>query len=155
MFIDTLVAVYRSYQYSLNRQPRSKSLLALLILQVLAVLFTLSALIFVFLVTNETRGQRILSSIATSRVPYPAEKWTPETWYKAVLELPLANRWQHNLISTKVVIMVAWRWILIPLFLLDLLALGFSVREYVKQKRTVVAGEQFEQVSGKESRASE
>ncbi|PVH96721.1 hypothetical protein DM02DRAFT_731001 [Periconia macrospinosa] len=146
-FLGLFGVIVAFRQRSRVGKPPSKTLLALIILQILAVLFALAVLIFVFVVTYETQGQRIQESIATSGVPYPADKWTPETWFKAVLELPLADKQRSNMISRNVTIMVAWRWILIPLFLLHVLALGCSVFEYVRQRKALRNGEQFEQVS--------
>lgn len=103
-------------------------------LQLLAVLFTLSAIIFVFLVTNQTNHQHILESVARSNVPYPENQWTPETWYKAVLELPLASEQNRNSISSAVTHMVAWRWILIPIFLLDLMTFAITTFEVIRQR---------------------
>lgn len=113
----------------------SKTLLALAILQFLAVLFTLSAIIFVFLVTNQTKGQQISPDIARSYIPYTAEKWTPETWFQAVLDLPLVSQSQRDKISSNVTNMVAWRWMLIPIFLTDIVALGLSILEVFKQRK--------------------
>ncbi|KAF2464323.1 uncharacterized protein BDR25DRAFT_243041 [Lindgomyces ingoldianus] len=117
-----------------GRNP-SKTLLTLSILQFLAVLFTLSAIIFVFLVTNQTKGQSISEDLARSNVDYSADKWTPETWFKAVLDLPLADQHQHDKIDSKVTNMVAWRWMLIPIFLVDILAFGISTIEMIKQRK--------------------
>ncbi|KAF2646435.1 hypothetical protein P280DRAFT_464656 [Massarina eburnea CBS 473.64] len=134
-------------------KPPSKTLLALCVLQFLAVLFTLSALIFVFLVTNQTQDQHISSLIAQSNVPYPADKWTPETWYKAVLSLPLADHHQRDTIAGKVTNMVAWRWMLVPIFLVDVLAFGISMMEVVKQRKEARRyGDQTVQVMSYKSR---
>ncbi|KAF2660282.1 hypothetical protein K491DRAFT_77259 [Lophiostoma macrostomum CBS 122681] len=120
-----------------NRQgkPPSKTLLSLFILQILAVLFTLSALIFVFVVTNQTKGQSISSDIAKSYVTYPADKWTPENWYKAVVDLPMAQESQRDHINSNITNMAAWRWLLIPIFLADILALAFTTLEFLKQRK--------------------
>lgn len=120
---------------SVWQQRPSKTLLALVILLFLAVLFTLSAIIFVFLVTNQTKGQRIREDIAQSGVPYPADKWTPETWFKAVLDLPLDSKSQRDTIDSKVTNMVAWKWMLIPIVLADILALGIAAMAMLKQRR--------------------
>ncbi|KAF2263270.1 hypothetical protein CC78DRAFT_439804, partial [Lojkania enalia] len=104
-----------------TNQTPSKTLLALVILHFLAVLFTLSAIIVVFLVTNQTSGQFISRGIVRSYIPYPVNKWTPETWFKAVLDLPLADQHQRDKIDSNVTNMVAWRWMLIPIFLTDVL----------------------------------
>jgi hypothetical protein len=116
-------------------QPASKTLLSLFILQILAVLFTLSALIFVFVVTNQTNGQSISPDIAKSHVTYPADHWTPENWFKAVVDLPMASESQRDHINSNITNMVAWRWMLIPIFLADILALAFTTLEFLKQRK--------------------
>jgi hypothetical protein len=110
-------------------------LLTLTVLQLLAVLFTLSAFIFVFVVTYETTNQVILPSEVHLDVAYSVDKWTPETWFKAVLDLPLARSDQRSHISKNVRNMVAWRWMLIPILLTDMVAFGVSVREMVRQRK--------------------
>jgi hypothetical protein len=112
-----------------------KTLLALSILQFLAILFTFSALIFVFVVTYQTTNQQILPSIARSNIAYPDNKWTPETWFQAVLDLPLANQDQRDNISDKVRNMMVWRWMLIPIFLADVAAFGVSMVEMRRHKK--------------------
>jgi len=113
----------------------SKSLRALVILLVLAFLFTLSAIIFTFVVTNDTKGQTILSSVAKVGVKYPEHKWTPETWYKAVLDLPIAKDSVRSDIKDHVHLMEAWKWMLIPIFLTDIAALGIAVMAMLKQRK--------------------
>ncbi|USP77715.1 1-acylglycerol-3-phosphate acyltransferase [Curvularia clavata] len=77
-----------------NAQRRLKSLTVLTVLLFLAVLFTLSAFIFTFVVTYQTTGQQIREPVAvnTAGMNYPEFHWTPETWFKAVLDLPLADQ---------------------------------------------------------------
>ena len=106
------------------------------VLQFLAVLFTLAAICFVFLVTSQTKHQHILESAARSNVPYSEQWWTPESWYKAVLELPLASEQHRHEISSAITRMEAWRWMLIPVFLVDILAFGITTLEMVRQRRT-------------------
>ncbi|KAH8726526.1 hypothetical protein GQ44DRAFT_705778 [Phaeosphaeriaceae sp. PMI808] len=108
-----------------------------MILQFVAVLFTLSALIFVFVVTHQTAGQRIREPIAANNqgANYAEEKWTPETWFKAVLELPLAEAAQREEIETKVTNMVAWRWMLVPILIADIIAFGVTMQAWVGQRR--------------------
>jgi hypothetical protein len=106
------------------------------VLQFLAVLFTLSALAFVFLVTLQTQNQTILQSVAESNqgANYPALSWTPETWFKAVLDVPLADRDQYDTIAAQVVNMVVWRWMLVPIAVVDMVALGATAVALLKQK---------------------
>ncbi|KAF2004012.1 hypothetical protein P154DRAFT_427492 [Amniculicola lignicola CBS 123094] len=134
-FFLGLFGIYVASRQRRTQTTPSKTLIALVILLLLAVLFTLSAIIFVFLVTNQTQGQSISSDIARNNIPYPANKWTPETWFKAVLDLPLANEHQHNKISSRVNNMVAWRWMLIPIFLTDIAAFGIATWNLIKQRK--------------------
>jgi hypothetical protein len=117
------------------QQKPSTTLLALFILQLLAVLFTLSAVIFVFLVTNQTKGQSISPDIARSDVAYPEHKWTPETWFKAVRDLPLASQHHHDNISSHITTMVAWKWMLVPIFITDIIAFGITTWVLMKQRK--------------------
>ena len=100
-------------------------------------LFTLSALIFVFVVTNQTTGQHIREPIAanTQGQNYAEFKWTPETWFKAVLDLPLADANKRDEIDSKVTNMIAWRWMLIPIFITDVIAFGVTTLAWLRQRR--------------------
>ncbi|KAL5455563.1 hypothetical protein PMIN06_004393 [Paraphaeosphaeria minitans] len=135
-FFLGLIAMYVAWrQRHRAGKPPSKTLVAVFVLQLLSVLFTFSAIVFVFVVTNQTKHQHILESVARSNVPYPERWWTPENWYKAVLELPLASEQHRRNISSAVTHMVAWKWILIPIFLLDVLTFAISTVEMIRQRR--------------------
>jgi hypothetical protein len=125
-------------------QTPSKTLLALSILHLLAILFTLSAIIFVFLVTNQTKHQAILPSFAHSNTPYAENKWTPETWFKAILDTPLMDQQLRDKISSRITNMVAWRWLLIPIFLADIAAFAVSAME-VRTQRMGAKGQVYEE----------
>ena len=114
-----------------------KSLIALTILLFLAILFTSSAFIFVFIVTYQTTGQHIRGPVASNTIGinYPEFLWTPATWFKAVLDLPLADEAKWNDIHDKVTNMVAWRWMLLPIFLVDVVAFGIAMMAWLKQRR--------------------
>jgi hypothetical protein len=43
-----------------------------------------------------------------------------------VLDLPLADDNKRDEISSKVTNMVAWRWMLLPMFIVDVIAFGFT-----------------------------
>ncbi|KAI8938495.1 hypothetical protein NX059_004385 [Plenodomus lindquistii] len=118
-----------------------KSLTILAVFQLVAVLFTLSALIFVFIVTYQTTGQRIREPVASNNVgvDYFEFKWTPETWMKAVLDLPLTNGDKRKEIDSKVTNMVAWRWMLVPIFVVDCVAFGVTLMAWLKQRRDVTS----------------
>lgn len=95
---------------------------------ILSILLTLVALIYTFVVTNAHTGQTIDLNVAVSLdnkpypnyVAYPLEKWTPENWFSAVLELQLVEPEQRDDIAHHLTIMRAWKWNLIPLFILGL-----------------------------------
>jgi hypothetical protein len=99
---------------------------------VLLVLFILSAFIYVFAVTYLTIDNRINTRFAQSvdGAPYPIDSWTPETWYKALLLLPLdkvdlTGAYQE---------MVAWRWWIFPYLLVIILASGWTAVVWLREK---------------------
>jgi hypothetical protein len=106
-------------------------------LLLIGTIFSLSAFIFVFVVTYQTTGQRIREPIAINAagLNYPAEKWTPETWFRAILDLPLAHGAQHAQIKSRVRNMEAWRWILLPLLLVYITASYVVVTTWLRQRR--------------------
>ncbi|KAB2110098.1 hypothetical protein AG0111_0g1222 [Alternaria gaisen] len=120
-----------------NAGQAPRSLTALTTLLLIGTMFSLSAFIFVFVVTYQTTGQRIREPIAINAVGlnYPAEKWTPETWFRAILDLPLADGAQHAQIKSRVRNMEAWRWILLPLLLVYITASYIVVTTWLRQRR--------------------
>lgn len=118
-----------------------KSVTALAILLFLAILFTLSAFIFVFVVTYQTTGQHIRESIASNNIGtnYFEFKWTPETWMKAVLDLLLADASKRNEISDRVTVMEAWRWMLLPILIVDCVAFGVTFVAWLRQRRNATS----------------
>lgn len=105
---------------------------AWLVSTILSVLLTLVALIYTFVVTNAHSRHTIDLNVAASLnnqpypnyVAYPLDKWTPENWFSAVLELQLVKPDQREDIAHHLTIMRAWKWNLIPLFILGF---GFSL----------------------------
>lgn len=71
---------------------------------------------------------------------YAEFRWTPETWFKAVLDLPLADQSVHNEIEHRVTTMVAWRWMLLVILIADVVAFGLTVTAWLQQRRGVAAG---------------
>ena len=100
-------------------------------------MFCLSAFIFVFVVTYQTTGQHIKEPIASNTVGinYPYLRWTPETWFKAVLDLPLADGAQAAEIKLRVDCMVAWRWILLPLLLVYTMTFCVAAITWSRRRR--------------------
>lgn len=99
---------------------------------ILLVLFILSALIYVFAVTYLTSDNRINTRYAQSMdgSPYPIDSWTPETWYKALLLLPLANVDLTGAYQE----MVAWRWWIFPYLTMSILAFGWTAIVWVNER---------------------
>lgn len=102
------------------------------ILLVLLVLFILSAFIYVFAVTYLTSENSINIRYAQSMdgAPYPIDSWTPETWYKALLLLPLENVDLTGPYQE----MVAWRWWILPYLMVSLLAFAWTAIVWVREK---------------------
>ena len=136
---------------------------AWLVSTVLSALLTLSALAYTFAVTNQTHGQSIDVATAASLdsrpypnyVAYPKDSWTPETWFEAVLELTLVERSQRSDITHHLTIMRAWKWNLIPLFLLGFAFSGVAISDARMERKNnkIVRGEKFEPVRGQEESA--
>ncbi|KAK3297692.1 uncharacterized protein B0H64DRAFT_129935 [Chaetomium fimeti] len=101
-------------------------------------LLTMVALIYTFVETAKTGGQVIDLSVARANPPparYPDGRWTPENWYAAVLDLPLASAAQRRVINGNLTIMRAWRWNLVPLFILGFILLSLVVVELLRMRR--------------------
>ncbi|KAK0747515.1 hypothetical protein B0T21DRAFT_269533, partial [Apiosordaria backusii] len=101
---------------------------------VLSCLLTLAGLIYTFVETDLTRGQFIDPNVAKEYaypLLYPDDRWTPESWYEAVLALPLVNGRDEDVIREKLKLMRGWKWNTIPMFLLGLTLAGLVVREVV------------------------
>ena len=126
----------------------------------LTTLLTLAALAYTFSVTAATRGQSIDIATAASLdnrpypnyVAYPKDDWTPETWFEAVLKLMLVDSNQRSDILQHLTIMRAWKWNLIPLFLLGLTLSAVAILEAWSEWRNnkIVRGDKFEPVPGHE-----
>lgn len=117
---------------------------AWLLSTILSVLLTLVALIYTFVVTNAHTGQTIDLDVAVSLdnrpypnfVAYPLEQWTPENWLSAVLELQLVEPHQHDDIEDHLMIMRAWKWNIIPLFILGLVFSVVAIVDALSKRRS-------------------
>ncbi|KAK4236159.1 hypothetical protein C8A03DRAFT_17162 [Achaetomium macrosporum] len=124
-----------------SRKKRDSSspvfyLWALIVL--LSWLLTLVALIYTFVETSKTGNQFIDLAVAEANpapVKYPDNRWTPENWYSAVLDLPLVRDNNRRIISGNLTIMRAWRWNLIPLFILGFVLLALVALEVLRVRR--------------------
>jgi hypothetical protein len=114
-----------------------RSFRTLLLLHLLATIITFIALIFVFVITYRTTNQSIRVPIAanTQGFNYNEFRWTPETWLKAVLELRLADQHMRDEIHSKVSVMVAWRWMLVPIFISEIIACGGTTVAWLRGRK--------------------
>ncbi|KID88974.1 40S ribosomal protein s10-like protein [Metarhizium guizhouense ARSEF 977] len=100
-----------------------------LLFTVLATVFTLATLAYVFAVTNSHKGQVIDVDLAATLVDtrYPRDKWTPQGWFGAVLRLDLASAGERRDAIQHLRIMHGWQYNLIPMFLLQLILTVLAV----------------------------
>lgn len=130
---------------------------------IISAVLTLAALLYTFILTNAHQGQRIDISLAVSldnrpfpnQVAYPEQFWTPENWFGAVLELPLVDMRQRDDIAHHLTIMRAWRWNLVPLFVLGIALSAVALVDAWTTRREYkpVSAIEFEQVRGHGRRA--
>ncbi|KEF59207.1 uncharacterized protein A1O9_04051 [Exophiala aquamarina CBS 119918] len=108
------------------------------VMTVLSAMLTLAALIYTFVLTAQTDDQTIDLAVAAANAQplmYPLDNWTPENWFIAVLELPLAHDSDRNTIRKNLRLMRGWRWNLIPLFILGLTVASLAVWQLVGGRR--------------------
>ena len=88
-------------------------------------IYSLAAFVYVFVVTYQHDNQSIDLQFASTlnnqpypnNVPYPKLTWTPQGWYPAVLDLPLAQD-SRDTIEFHLKLMKGWQWNLIPMTIL-------------------------------------
>lgn len=108
------------------------------VMTVLSAMLTLAALIYTFVLTAQTDDQTIDLAVAAANAQplmYPLDNWTPENWFIAVLELPLAHDSDRSKIRNNLRLMRGWRWNLIPLFILGLTVACLAVWELIGGRR--------------------
>jgi hypothetical protein len=108
------------------------------VMTVLSAMLTLAALIYTFVLTAQTDDQTINLTVAAANpepLMYPLDKWTPENWFVAVLDLPLARDSDRSKINNNLRLMRGWRWNLIPLFILGVVVAALAVWELVGGRR--------------------
>lgn len=108
-----------------------------LVFTVLALVFTLATLAYVFTVTNAHRGQTIDVKLASGLVDtrYPLQEWTPQNWFNAVLELDLSDDGVRSDIASHLRVMRGWQFNLIPMFLIQLVTTVLAVLDALKWRR--------------------
>lgn len=98
-----------------------------LVMTVPALLLTLAALIYTFVITHDHAGQTIDVSVASqlnnepypNQKAYPLDEWTPENWFTAVLKLNLVSSSDRSDIRGHLDVMRGWRWNLVPMFIIQ------------------------------------
>jgi len=114
-----------------------------LVLTILSMLLTLAALIYTFLLTYQHAGQTIDVALAASLhnepypnfVAYPWYAWTPENWFTAMLELPLAHAGEYSDIRLHLAVMKGWRWNLIPMLVFGVAVTVFAFIDAMHHRR--------------------
>lgn len=114
-----------------------------LVMTVLSVLLSLSALIYTWIVTGDYSGQTINESVASTLnnhpypnyVAYPLDKWTPENWFDAVLQLDLIHSAERSSISTMTAIMRGWRINLIPMFIIGVVVMVLAFMDAFRRRK--------------------
>ncbi|KAK3387201.1 hypothetical protein B0H63DRAFT_152617 [Podospora didyma] len=106
---------------------------------ILSWLLTLTALIYVFVVTATTANQTIDLSVASRNAApakYPDNDWTPENWFIAMLALPLVYEADRNAINYNLRLMRGWRYNIIPLFLLGFVLIDLVILEILRVRKS-------------------
>jgi len=103
-------------------QTAKRTSLFTLIFMIFSLLETglaLSALVFVFVATNQTKHNTISLALASQEVGqhYSYDNWGPGTWFGQLLTLPLSPDSVKTSIRYHVHVMQASQWILVPLFI--------------------------------------
>ncbi|KAJ4327752.1 hypothetical protein N0V84_001861 [Fusarium piperis] len=109
-----------------------------LVTNVLSLILVLSALIYVFVVTNDHNGQRIDPRVAAGlndREKYPLQSWTPQNWYSAMLKLDLPDSSQRDDIESHLRIMRGWQYNLIPFFIVHLIETCLALWDGAKRRK--------------------
>lgn len=119
-----------------------------LVMTVLSAMLAVAALIYTFIVTYAHMNQTIDIGLASSLdnhpypnyVAYPRQSWTPENWFTAVLELPLAFGHDRSDINLHLALMKGWRWNLIPLSVLGIAVAVLAIVDKMTMSRRVSSG---------------
>ncbi|KAI0532649.1 hypothetical protein GGR58DRAFT_522627 [Xylaria digitata] len=95
-----------------------------------ALLLTNVSLIYIFAITNAQAGQKIDTELAVelNGSPYFEGTWTPQSWLSAVLGLKLVR--DREDIENQLKLMEAWRYNLIPMFVIHLTETALVFMDY-------------------------
>lgn len=121
----------------------SRLFLIYTVFTILTFLLTLAALIYTFTLYIQTKNQSISIPVADlyQGRGYPSNNWTPQTWTKALLNLPLTSDTDVNYLTHWLRVMQGWMWNLIPMFLINGTVAVLAVREVLRQRRGARGGD--------------
>ncbi|KAK5660769.1 hypothetical protein OQA88_12135 [Cercophora sp. LCS_1] len=109
------------------------------VMVILSTLLTLTALIYTFVLQSKT-GKQVIDLAEALRTAFPAkydvDSWTPENWYKEVLNLPLTNAWERRWISYNLRIMRGWKYNLIALFVVGFILSTLVIVEQLRIRKS-------------------
>lgn len=119
-----------------------------LVMTILSAMLAVAALIYTFILTYQHMNQTIDLTLAASldnrqfpnHVAYPEQTWTPENWFTAVLELPLAYGHDRSDINLHLKLMKGWRWNLIPLSVLGIAVAVLAIVDKMNLSRRISSG---------------
>ena len=111
---------------------------------VLAWVYTLATLVYVFVVTNAHKSQSIDVGVASALTGsldekrYPIEEWTPQAWFAAVLQLDIVDQGLRSDIESHLRVMRGWLYNLIPIFLVQTLATVLIILDWWGKRKNKV-----------------
>lgn len=101
-------------------------------------LLVLAALVYTYVLQSRTGKQVIDVAVAAQNAfpkKYPLDSWTPENWYKEVLNIPLVDDRDRTVIAYNLRIMRGWKYNLIAFFLVGFVLTGLVVAENLRSRR--------------------
>jgi hypothetical protein len=129
---------------------------AWIVFTILSALLTLAALIFTFIVTDNHKGQSINVFLASSlydqpyphQRPYPADEWTPENWFAALLATGGLGKDDASELNKRLRICRGWRWNLVPMFIFGVAVAGCAIWDVLASRKNVWTSGKQEKDSG-------
>ena len=138
---------------SSSRRRSSKSIPVFyhlwLIVNVLSLLLTLASLIYVFVVTNSHKGQKIDPETAASLngQPYTMDSWTPQNWFSAILDLDLSDSDERRDIESHLRIIRGWQYNLISFFIIHFVETCLALWDYIQGNKQHVLNNTWQKSS--------
>ena len=146
-----------------NGGKASTLLFSFAILMSVYFIFVTAALAYVFWLTRSTSGQAIDKALAASlngagpAAAYPLDQWTPENWFKAMLDLPLSDPTDISYVRGWLRVIEGWKWNLIPMMLVSCVVAVVSWGSVREDRRIASGGGKgyaYGAVGGKEGAAA-